>query len=299
MTGEPTYLVLGAGRIFFDRFTPGTRIGEGEIWLGNVTDFSINRDLVFIDKYTSIAGARSIEKSVPIEERQTFRITCDAINIANVSLWFGASDSSDIRSALEPIEESLTVRRGRYYQLGLSIRPFIGTQHVDYVTVKKGGSVVPASNYDLDKKSGRIQILASAVEIADSDTISVSFQVRAATVLSVAANTSVRAVEGSLRFVGENIYGPNKTYFFPFVKIYAGRDISLVQSTQWQTIDFNGEAYRISAFSPFHVVDDYVQIGYTFDEESIIDSGISLSEFSILENLLDMIVNVDMPNDFA
>jgi hypothetical protein len=301
MVDEPSYLVLGAGRIFFDRFAPGTKVGEGEIWFGNATDFSINRDIAFADKYASIGGVRTIVRSVPVEERQTFRLTCDAINHVNVSMWFGGETSFQYQDPLDLISESVVVRRGRYYQLGLSARPFIGLRNVDYVTVKIGATEIPpAGNFDIDKDAGRLQVLPSAVDIDDGDTLAISFQPREARRQAFLKPSAGNSVEGSLRFVSENLYGPNKVYLFPYVKLTPGRDISLIQSSQWQSIDFAGEAYRLNAVTQFHLVDEYDQVGLTFEEYAIVDLGdLSLSDFRAIEDELNRIINIDMPNNLS
>lgn len=296
MTGEPTYLVLGAGRLFFDRFAPGTKIGQGEVWLGNATEFSVNRDVAFVDKYASVGGIRVVERSIPVEERQTFRITCDAINADNVALWFSGVDAREYQAAIGIVTEALTVQRGRHYQLGLSIRAFVGLKHIASVTVLKAGVPINAtSNYDLDRPAGRIQIFRDAVDINDADSITITFQVRAAVRDKFVPAQPLRTVEGALRFVSDNLYGPNKHYYFPSVKIVPGRDLSLLQSTQWQTIDFSGEAYRLNAGVPFHFVEEDSQVALSLDEQAILGEG-SADSFLYVEELFNSLINYVMPS---
>ena len=58
MANETQKYTLGRGEVFFNKFKPGTNIGEGERYLGNTPEYSLTNDVETLDHFNSDRGLR-------------------------------------------------------------------------------------------------------------------------------------------------------------------------------------------------------------------------------------------------
>lgn len=295
MPHEPTNLVLGRGEVYFDRFIAGTRIGEGERYLGNTPSFRIQQDVSTQTRATSYRG-RKVEKPDLVVSRSTsVDFVTDNVDLENLAIWFGSSvQVPDI--SLTTITETFTVKRGRFIQLGKS-QNIAGTRNVRNVVVRRASTVISQNgNYVLNGALGRIEILRFATTLRDGDVITVQFTVVASDTAQVAVEA--QNVMGSLRFVSlnEGIFNRQQNdYYFPMVSI-TPRGQTDLKGDEWQQWGFEGKAYNLSPTTEqLYVTRAARKLVTSMDEETIIDEVGSLDVFTFWEDQLNTTVNVDWP----
>ena len=95
MPHESTKLVLGRGEVYFDRFLPGTRRGEGERYLGNTPSFRIQREVERLERSTSYRGRKIAMAGAVVAESHEITFVTDNVDDENIALWFGSSVPDD------------------------------------------------------------------------------------------------------------------------------------------------------------------------------------------------------------
>ncbi len=293
MTANAT-LVLSKGELYFNQFAEGTFVGEGEMYLGNTPGFSVASSFEELKRYTSYGGQQIELEGIKTREVQTADITTDNMVLENLALWFGGTVDDTGQEAVGTITETFTVKRGRWYQLGTSFDQF-GVRHVEPdIAFTKGGSPLAVDgNLTLDRVEGRFLVNTDAVNLADGDTISVSFQWRQS--FSRDVRPSANEITGSLRYISKNPFGPDVSYFFPYVRIKANGEIDL-KGEQWQEVSLDVEIRKLNPLTPFFFTKMTSGPLLTDDEQAIIELGpMSLDEFPYWEDQLDQIINVFMP----
>jgi hypothetical protein len=269
MAIDKTIIVLGEGDLFFSPFEPGTTQGDGEEYFGNTTDISISRDVSKLDRFTSYGGQQISLSPIILRESASLDITTDHLAMSNVARWFGMiSEDSDVLAGAGTYFESFTARLGRFYQLGQTVTPQ-GVRAIENVQVSVGGTAVdPATNFEVDNASGRIQILRNAASITDGQTFVASFEWR--TQSRGVVTPGLVEVLGALRFVSANRFGPNKNYFFPCVALSSSGGLDLKDSN-WQSLRFAAEVRRLNPATELYYVDEVFSTSTTLGEQQVID----------------------------
>lgn len=288
-------LVIGRGELYFDRFATGTLKGEGEVYFGNTPGFTVSRTVEEVERFTSYGGQQIKTGSLITREVHTADITTDNLSMENVALWFGSEPDATGQIAIGMFNETIKVRKGRWYQLGTTIEPF-GVRHVepDIEFTIDGVPVEKLTNFLIDRVEGRFYVLDEAPDVDNADNLSVTFQWR--TSASVDAVESAKEVVGALRYISKNPVGPSTSYFFPYVRITPASEIDFKTDT-WQKFSFEVEIRKLNAATNFLYVKQTAGPLLTQDEQAIVDLGpISLDEFPFYEDLLDQIINVSMPD---
>lgn len=289
-----TTLVIGRGELYFGRFRPGTTESEGEMYLGNTPGFAVNRAVEEVERFTSYGGQQVKLDTLVLRETNSANITTDNLDMDNMALWFGGIADYSGQTAIGIITEEFVVKRGRHYQLGTSVEPF-GVRHVepDITFTKSGSPLAIGGNFELRGTEGRFFVLDDAVDIVDSDEITVSFQWRGSQ--SSSTEPTHDNVVGSLRFIATNPVGPRKNYFFPYVALSPSGSFDL-KGDQWQQIQLNADVRKLNPTANFFYVLESADAGYTQDESAIIEIGpMSLDDFPFYEDLLDQIINTFIP----
>lgn len=119
-TTENATLVIGRGELYFDRFIPGTKEGEGELYFGNTPGFSLSRTVEEITRFTSYGGQQIEVNGLVTREVHSADITTDNISMQNMALWFGGNVDDGGQAGIGQITENIAIKRGRWYQLGKS-----------------------------------------------------------------------------------------------------------------------------------------------------------------------------------
>lgn len=261
MTNETQKYTLGRGEVFFNKFKPGTNIGEGERYLGNTPEYSLTNDVETLDHFNSDRGLREKDESVLLEISSSGSMNCDNISGENVALFFLGNLLTKSSTSVTAQKEVFTSwKRGLTLQLGTTDTTPTGVRKVSNVKVGKAASgttlnlsgdisaipgvtiVDAAGNYEVDLALGRLYLEPTSTEINGDIKLVVQFDVAAQSREMVISSNDV--VQGSLRFVAHNAKGENKDYFFPKVTLSPDGDYNL-KGDDWQSMGFTFEALKL------------------------------------------------------
>jgi hypothetical protein len=121
MAVEGQNYTLGRGKVYLSRFKPGTQVPEGFRYIGNTPEFSLTIESENLDHFSSDAGIREKDDSVPLEVSRTGTLTTDSIQPENVALfYFGTSETLSQSAVGIGSEEIEGVLQGHSYWLGVS-----------------------------------------------------------------------------------------------------------------------------------------------------------------------------------
>lgn len=261
MANETQKYTLGRGEVFFNKFKPGTNIGEGERYLGNTPEYSLTNDVETLDHFNSDRGLREKDESVLLEISSAGSMNCDNISGENVALFFLGNLLTKSATSVTAQKEVFTSwKRGLTLQLGTTDTTPTGVRKVSNVKVGKAASgaalnlsgdisaipgvtiVDAAGNYEVDLELGRLYLEPTSTEINGDIKLVVQFDVAAQSREMVISSNAV--VQGSLRFVAYNAKGENKDYFFPKVTLSPDGDYNL-KGDDWQSMGFTFEALKL------------------------------------------------------
>lgn len=261
MANETQKYTLGRGEVFFNKFKPGTNIGEGERYLGNTPEYSLTNDVETLDHFNSDRGLREKDESVLLEISSSGSMNCDNISGENVALFFLGNLLTKSSTSVTAQKDVFTSwKRGLTRQLGTTDTTPTGVRKVSNVKVGKAASgatlnlsgdisaipgvtiVDAAGNYEVDLELGRLYLEPTSTEINGDIKLVVQFDVAAQSREMVISSNDV--VQGSLRFVAHNAKGENKDYFFPKVTLSPDGDYNL-KGDDWQSMGFTFEALKL------------------------------------------------------
>ncbi len=261
MANETQKYTLGRGEVHFNKFKPGTNIGEGERYLGNTPEYSLTNDVETLDHFNSDRGLREKDESVLLEISSSGSMTCDNISGDNVALFFLGNLLTKSSTSVTAQKEVFTSwKRGYTMQLGTTDTTPTGVRKVSNVKVGKAASgatidmssdinsmsgvtvIDAAGNYEVDTELGRLYLEPTSAEINGDIKLVVQFDVAAQSRQMVVSSNDV--VQGSLRFVAHNAKGENKDYFFPKVTLSPDGDYNL-KGDDWQSMGFTFEALKL------------------------------------------------------
>lgn len=234
--------VLGRGKLYLALFAAGSTNPLGERYLGNTPSFALTVEAEYLDHFSSDAGIREKDLTVPVETRRSANLVTDQIDPKNVAIFFfGSADvlaqssDEDLTETFEEVEGDLT------YQLGISVDAPTGVRKVDNVVVKVGSDTMTLNeDYTLDADLGRVTIVSGG-GISDGDDVVVEYDILACSRDQIISGND--AVEGALRFIADNPEGDNIDYYMPWVKLTPNGDYAL-KGEEWQQVPFNVEILK-------------------------------------------------------
>lgn len=239
---------LGRGKVYFSRFKTGTQTPEGFMYIGNTPEFSLTIESENLDHYSSDAGIREKDDSVPLEVTRTGSFITDDIQPDNVALFFFGSKSTVTQAIVASDDETFTdVVLGRSYKLGVTeSNPtgYMGINSVGFAINNAAGSpslLVEDVDYTVDLTNGIVTLLTTATGIVDGDDMVVTYAVAGSTRDRVISGST--PVEGAMMYVANNPKGDNLNYYLPYVKITPNGDYAL-KGDEWQQIPFSIEALK-------------------------------------------------------
>lgn len=278
-------LVLGRGRVYFDPFTQGTRVGQGERYIGNTSTFQVTREVERQARMISVGGRRIETEGAIVRENHSVTFVTDSVDLDNLADFFGQRDQIAV-AAEGFVTETLTCRKGRYFQLGRSRSPF-GVRHALVISVVVGGVHRPLTDYDFDTATGRIYFPLTS-QIADGATVSVTWETRQQT-LSHAKSTATE-LWGALRFISDNAEGENKHVYLPCVRLFARGAVDF-KGDQWQQLPFEAEATNLTPAVPQVLVDLMGDPGPS--EDMLWLQANPIPDFELHEDALNQSINFD------
>ena len=244
---------LGRGKLYFSRFIASTQTPEGFEYIGNTPELSFTIESENLDHFSSDAGVREKDASVPLQTNRTGAFTTDAINPENIAYFFFGSRSLVTIVGGAVVDESVpNVVEGRYYQLGQTAANPTGARPITAVTVEiaPATSVAASGNWEVDLTTGILHILKPAAAIADGDDLLVSYTATAGTREQILSGTE--PIEGALKFIADNPEGHDFNYDMPWVKITPNGDYNL-KGEEWQVIPFSLEILKKAAAEAIYV----------------------------------------------
>ena len=237
-------LVLGAGKLFFDRFD-ANGLNTGEFYIGNTTSLTYSSDEERQEHYSSDTAAREKDASIVIRSDATISFTTDDIQPENLAMVFkGTAEALAIIA--DPVTvENIVVQRGRWYQLGVDAVHPTGARLITMTTLTDDAGppvAVPGgnggANYEVNLALGRLYIKEDAPNVADGDVLIATFAI-AASSRSVVISAGEQ-ITGALRYLADNTTGPNIDHFFPKVDISPDGDYEF-KGDDWNEMSFSGE----------------------------------------------------------
>lgn len=105
------------------------------------------------------------------------------------------------------------------------------------------GPIAALNNWEVDLTTGRLKILDTAVDVADGDTLTITYDTAAQTLSQVIAKGL--SIYGALRFISANPVGKKTDYFFPYVKITPDGDFNL-KGDDWQSLGFTVDILKLN-----------------------------------------------------
>lgn len=248
---------LGAGKLYFDRMDDDGNL-TGEYYIGNTTSLTGSTDETREEHYSSDEKERAKDASVVTQSDQSVGFTTDDIQPENLAmLWKGTAETLAV-SADDDVEETITVMRGRWYQLGQSALKPTGARSVTITSVTDDTPTTPVAipggaggaNYAVDLELGRIFIKEDAPDIADGDNIIVTFDEAAhsRTVIISKGET----IRGALRYIADNTAGENRDDYWPLIDLSPDGDYEF-KADSWSEMSFTGEVLKKEGYEKHYV----------------------------------------------
>jgi hypothetical protein len=240
--------VLGRGKVYFDRFAPGTRDKTGERYFGNTPEITYNTESEVLDHFNSDSGIRQKDDQAILEITRTLSFIGDDISAENLALFFLADVTEHSQSVVTGLETTYeTVKSGHYYQVGASTANPTGARDITAVVVKSFDEIttyVVTTDYTVDAALGRIYVVpGGAIALAEEDGIHITCNTPARTreQIVTADNTQI---EGALRYVSDNPKGTQRDLYLPYVQLRPNGDFAL-KGEEWLQLPFIGEVLKL------------------------------------------------------
>lgn len=199
---NPSNLLLGRGKLYFDRFLTNTLTRTGELDLGNVTQFEITPTVQVKDKYESMDPASLLYQRGVTRQDVKLKIQGDEFALANLAAVLLGNQAQLTQSSTSTITAgalTATPINGAWYPTGF--------RNITVTDVKQGSTTgVLGTDYNVDAVSGRIQIIIGGAFTAATATVWDGSA--AATTYNIVQGATVGTVDGYLRFIGNPIKGP-------------------------------------------------------------------------------------------
>lgn len=242
---------LGRGKLFVDLFDADGN-STGEFYIGNTTSLTVTGDEETLDHFDSDEGIREKDDYATLSVDTAIAFTTDDIQPENLAMFVKGEVVDLTTAADEDLTEDITVRLGRFYQLGSSATNPSGLRQLANVVLTDAADAVIAAegNYTVDLALGRVFILEDAADIADEDIVTFTYDVLAST-RTVVISRGEKA-EGALRYISANPKGPQRDHYFPKVSITPDGDYELKGDT-WQEMSFSGEVLKRTGYEKHYI----------------------------------------------
>lgn len=239
-----TNYTLGRGKVYFSRFLTGTQTPEGYRYIGNTPEFNLTIEQETLDHFSSDAGIREKDESVPLQVNRTGSMTTDDIQKENVALFFfGDAATLSVASSIGLTDNTIVAIEGKTHQIGRTAAKPDGARGIENVVVKDVTDVttyVLNTDYTLDAARGLITIIAGG-GISTDDVIHITYDQDAVTMDQVISGSE--PVEGSIMLLEDNPVGENHDVIIPWCKISPNGDLAF-KGDDWRVIPFSIEILK-------------------------------------------------------
>lgn len=242
---------LGAGKLYFAPFEPGTETPTGRRYIGNTPGFTLGNTVEKTDHYSSDSAAREKDLSVTTQVTRNASIRCDYISRENLAIQF-LGTSLEVSDTLTTVTDEAinAVEPGLYYQLGRSATRPAGyrglTQHSSGVNIVVTDDAVTPEEFDenddytIDMETGQLYIVPGGA-IDSGTNLQVSYKVAAGTYEQVISGNDEQT--GELYYVADNQQGKNRDVLLPKVTLSPNGEIDL-KSTSFQEMTWAVEILK-------------------------------------------------------
>jgi hypothetical protein len=213
---NPENLLLGRGKLYFDRFDAnGDPTGEEE--LGNCTEVQTSTEDEKREKFSSQVRESVKLKSVTTQRTVNVNISLDEHAMFNMALVTMGEEGTLTQAQGQVTGEMLTenVVQGRWYP----------TEFRSIANVTIAGAV-EGTDFEVDSISGRVKPLVGG-NIADDSTLTVEYEHNNLE-LNTVNGGSASVIEGRLRFIGDPASGPKLEVLFHRCSITPGGGLGLI-----------------------------------------------------------------------
>lgn len=253
-------LTLGAGKIYFDAFLPGTETPTGERYIGNTPGFTMSVSQEKMEHFGSDSAVKEKDASKVISTTRSANIRTDEIDADNLALVFLGTKATVTTTLTTVADENvLSVSPGRYYQLGVSttnpsgVRGLTDTSTGVHIVVTDD-QVTPATfdvtdDYTVDMALGRIYIVPGGA-ITDGTNLKVDYKIAAGSREQIISGND--AVEGALRYIADNPSGTNRDLYAAKVSMTPNGDIDF-KSANWMEIGLSVEVLKKTGVEALYI----------------------------------------------
>ena len=255
MAREKNY-TLGAGKLFFDRFDVAG-LSTGELYIGNTTSLTYSTDEERQEHFSSDEKARDKDASVVIRSDNAIGFTTDDIQPANLAMIVKGEAETLVTIAAMNQTQNITVRKGRWYQIGASGANPTGVRAITLDSLTDDAMVpvaVPGGNggvnYEVDLALGRLFIKEDAPNVVDGDILIITYDVTASSrTIVISAGDTIR---GSMRYVADNTQGENLDHYWPLVELSPDGDYEF-KGDDWSEMSFSGEVLKSGTLAKHYI----------------------------------------------
>lgn len=236
-------LTIPRGVALFAQYESGTQNPGAYRDLGNMPEFTLTRATDMLAHYSSRGGTRTKDAEISVNSDITGTVTMDDVNPDNMGFWFMKTPQVVTIASATGETETITVSPGGIYQIGRSDLAPLGLRGISNLVVEDEGGAGDTydltDDYTLDGDNGLLTITSGGAIAADTS-VDLTYDVAASTYKQI--ETGDTAIEGELKFISQNPYGPNRIIVIPRAKIMPTGDLALMgdpESPAWQQIQFS------------------------------------------------------------
>ncbi len=241
-------VVVGAGELYLDLLDDdGATTGERYLGDGVGASLSVTTERVQVFSGTGPV-ARQLVNAVRSLTR-SLSITLRDISPENLALFVGAPAPEDVTDAAgEVADEALTVRKGRWYQLGVKTDKPTGVGAIDADATKtvvtdtvesSPTTFVAGTDYTVDAERGRLYIEPGG-GIADNTAILVDYTPLAAARKQVTTG-DLKDIRAAIRYIETPVAGKGRDYYAPLCSVGPSGEIGLMNRDSEQQIQLTAE----------------------------------------------------------
>lgn len=249
-------LTVPRGKIMFAPFRPGTQVPGEMRFFGNCPEFTFSREGETLDHYSSMSGVKNLDASIPMGGEMTSTVVCDDISPENMQAWFMGENTVVTRTAQTSVTYQIQeVKKGGFYQIGRTEQNLTGVQGLTSVTVSGPDALEEFADYEVDLTSGLLHILPEGT-VTEGATVTVTYSSAAGTHRRITSGD--RGLQGEVRFISDNPYGPNRIVIIPRVQVSPQGDLSFMtdpESPSWMQMSFAFRAMKKGNLPLIEIVD--------------------------------------------
>lgn len=252
-----TELVLGSGKLFFDRFDENGA-PTGEFYIGNTTSLTYSTSEEKLEHFSSDTKERERDRSITTRSDATIGFTTDDIVPQNLAMMFKGEAETLVTAAAAQTENIVIGKLGRWYQLGVSDVSPSGVRKIANFVVNTTVpvAVVPnlLANYEVDLDLARVFIPEGGV-IEEGETIKFDYDVEGSSRTVIIGKAD--QITGALRYIADNAAGDNMDHYWPKVDISPDGDYEF-KGDSWNEMSFSGEVLSAVRASGTRLAKHYV-----------------------------------------